>query len=79
MIQRFFQLRGHGTDLRTEVIAGITSFLTFLLMSLPFSIATGLAFGFISHVLIKTGQGKLGECDPILLGEAGLSLVSLCL
>jgi len=55
------------------------AFLTFLLMPLTFSIATGLAFGFLSHVLIKAGRGKLRECDPVLLAAAGFSLVSLCI
>ncbi|MFC4161426.1 NCS2 family permease [Chitinimonas lacunae] len=28
MLERFFQLRAHGTDVRTEVLAGLTTFLT---------------------------------------------------
>src|ERR1043166_8784585 len=28
MIERFFQLRVHGTDVRTEVIGGVTTFVT---------------------------------------------------
>jgi len=46
-------------------------------MPLTYSIATGLAFGFLAHVGIKLALGKFRDCDPFLLGAAGLSLVSL--
>ncbi|NER38588.1 MAG: NCS2 family permease [Oscillatoria sp. SIO1A7] len=39
----------------------IPSFLTILIMPLSFSIAEGLAIGFIAYPLIKTFQGKAGE------------------
>jgi AGZA family xanthine/uracil permease-like MFS transporter len=38
---------------------GIPAFLTFVFMPLSFSIAKGLAFGFISYVLIKILLGKI--------------------
>ncbi|MCX7055909.1 MAG: NCS2 family permease, partial [Proteobacteria bacterium] len=28
MLQRFFDLQGRGTSIRTEIIAGVTTFLT---------------------------------------------------
>ena len=28
MLERLFQLKAHGTDVRTEVLAGLTTFLT---------------------------------------------------
>ena len=28
MLERYFGLRAHGTDLRTELLAGLTTFLT---------------------------------------------------
>lgn len=41
----------------------IPSFLTFLFIPLSFSIAEGLAVGFISYPLLKTAQGKAHEID----------------
>ncbi len=55
------------------------AFLTFLLMPLTYSIATGLAFGFISYVAIKLALGKFSECDPFLIAAGAFSLVSLLL
>ena len=46
-------------------------------MPLTYSIATGLAFGFISFVLLKLLLGKIKECDPVLIGCALFSLASL--
>jgi AGZA family xanthine/uracil permease-like MFS transporter len=56
---------------------GIPAFLTFVLMPLSFSIAKGLAFGFISYVLIKLLLGRIKSCDPILILIGLFSLVSL--
>jgi AGZA family xanthine/uracil permease-like MFS transporter len=46
-------------------------------MPLTYSIATGLAFGFLSFVLLKLLLGKIRECDPFLIGAALFSLGSL--
>jgi AGZA family xanthine/uracil permease-like MFS transporter len=46
-------------------------------MPLTYSIANGLAFGFIAYVAIKVALGKAHECDPFLLGTAAFSLVGL--
>jgi len=40
--------------------------LTIIMMPLTFSIAEGLAFGFISYVLLKLGTGKFNEVHPIM-------------
>lgn len=53
------------------------AFLTFIMMPLTYSIATGLAFGFLSYVSIKIAIGKAKECDPFLLVAALFSAVSL--
>jgi len=53
------------------------AFLTFILMPLTYSIATGLAFGFVSFVLIKLLLGKTRELNPFLVGAAIFSLISL--
>ncbi len=53
------------------------AFLTFVLMPLTYSIATGLAFGFVSYVLLRHFTGRIRECDPFLVGAAALSAISL--
>lgn len=55
------------------------AFLTFTLMPLTFSIATGLAFGLISFVLLNALTGKIGECDHFLVGAAIFAAVSLAI
>ena len=47
---------------------GAPAFFTLILMPLTYSIATGLAFGFISFVLLKLFLGKIRQCDPVLVG-----------
>jgi len=56
---------------------GAPAFLTFVLMPLTYSIATGLAFGFVSFVALKLLLGKARELNPYLVGAALFSLVSL--
>ena len=72
-----FMMRGIEAIDFHQFEEGIPAFLTFVLMPLSFSIAKGLAFGFISYVLIKLLIGKIKECDPILILVAVFSLVSL--
>lgn len=56
---------------------GAPAFLTFIMMPLTYSIATGLAFGFVSYVALKLLLGKTRELTPYLVGAAIFSLVSL--
>ena len=44
----------------------IASFLTLLVVPLSFSIAEGLAVGFISYPLLKFFQGKGHQISPVL-------------
>jgi AGZA family xanthine/uracil permease-like MFS transporter len=74
-----FMMRSIGQIDFRHFEEGLPAFLTLLIMPLTYSIATGLAFGFLSHVLIKLCLGKIRQCDPYLMGAAGLSLASLCL
>ena len=43
----------------------IPAFLTILTLPLTFNISYGIAFGFISYVLIKLSRGKPGEVHPL--------------
>jgi adenine/guanine/hypoxanthine permease len=72
-----FMVRGIGAIDFQHIEEGIPAFLTFVLMPLSYSIATGLAFGFISYVLIKLLLGKIKACDPILILIALFSTASL--
>ncbi|GAB7389054.1 hypothetical protein BSNK01_28920 [Bacillaceae bacterium] len=44
----------------------IPVFLTIIMMPLTFSIAEGLAFGFISYTLLKVLTGRFKEVKPIV-------------
>nr|WP_041391819.1 solute carrier family 23 protein [Pleurocapsa sp. PCC 7327] len=57
----------------------IPSFLTILMMSLSYSIAEGLAFGFITYPLVKTFQGKLQETTVAMWILAGVFLLRFVL
>jgi AGZA family xanthine/uracil permease-like MFS transporter len=45
---------------------GFPSFIIILMISLSYSISTGLAFGFLSYSLIKIFRGKINEIKPAL-------------
>lgn len=77
IIVGIFMMRGIGQVDFYNFEEGAPAFLTFILMPLTFSIATGLAFGLLSYVLIKLCLGKIKQCDPFLIGAAIFSLISL--
>lgn len=79
IIVGIYMLRGIGQIDFYNFEEALPAFLTLTLMPLTFSIATGLAFGFISYVLIKALSGRIAQCDPFLIAAAGLSLVGLLL
>jgi AGZA family xanthine/uracil permease-like MFS transporter len=74
-----FMVRGIGQLDFYNFEEAAPAFLTFILMPLTYSIATGLAFGFISYVLLKVLLGKGRQCDPVLIGTALFAMGSLCL
>ncbi|MGD0078118.1 MAG: NCS2 family permease [Sedimentisphaerales bacterium] len=53
------------------------AFIIIVMIALSYSISTGLAFGFISFVLIKSAAGKVREVKPTMWIIAGLSLAFL--
>jgi len=61
----------------TDYEEAIPAILTFMLMPLSFSIATGLACGFLSWTIIKIMMGKFSEISWVMYIIALLSLVSL--
>ena len=53
------------------------SFVTILMMPLTYSISTGLAFGFISYIVIHAGTGDIKKLNPTLLFIGVLSVLSI--
>ncbi len=52
-------------DFRSFGVA-VPSFLTIILMPLTYSISTGLAFGFLAHILLALGTGRGRDIHPVL-------------
>jgi len=55
------------------------SFIIIVMIALSYSISTGLAFGFISFVLIKLASGKIRDVKPTMYVIAALCVVFLTL
>lgn len=55
------------------------SFIIMVMIALSYSISTGLAFGFVSFVVIEVVSGKVREVKPAMWLIAGLSLLFLSL
>ncbi len=62
-----------------DLEVAVPCFLVIILVSLTYSISTGLAFGFIFYVLIKIILRKFGEIPLILWIIFGLSILDLAL
>ncbi len=62
-----------------NVAEAFPSFIIMVMIALSYSISTGLAFGFISFVVINLVSGKLGQIKPAMWVIAALSLVFLSL
>ena len=77
IIVGIFMMRGIGQVDFYNFEEGLPAFLTLILMPLTFSIATGLAFGFASYVLLMLFRGHIKDCSPVLIVIAILSIVSL--
>lgn len=58
---------------------GLPAFIIITMIALSYSISTGLAFGFISYVLLKVLRGALREIQPALWVIFGLSILHFVL
>ncbi len=56
-----------------DVEKGFPAFVIIVMIALSYSIATGLAFGFLSYVLFKILRLKFAEVKPVMWVIAGLS------
>jgi len=61
----FFMVRSIRHIPFDDLTVGVPAFLIVILIALTYSIATGLAFGFLSFALLKTLSGKIREIDPV--------------
>lgn len=57
----------------------LPAFLTMILMPLCYSISTGLACGFVAHVLAMTAAGRARAVHPVMWAIAALSVLDLAL
>ena len=49
-----------------DLALGLGAALTIMLMPFSFSIADGIAFGFIAYVLVRVAQGLWRQVDPLM-------------
>jgi AGZA family xanthine/uracil permease-like MFS transporter len=60
-------------NVRTELVAGVTTFFTIILIPLTFSITQGILWGFITHAGLYTLAGRGREVGAVMYA---LALVS---
>ena len=53
----------------------ISAFLTIILMPLTYSIGEGIAFGFLSYVVLMAFKGKAKKVHPVMYVLAGLFVI----
>ena len=58
-----------------DMSVAIPSFLTIIMMPLTYSISNGIAFGLLSHVIIKVACGKFKEIKPFTVVLAILFII----
>ena len=69
MLEKIFKLKEHNTNIKTEVVAGITIFMTMayiLAMPLFYSISEGICLGIISYVVLQGATGKAKRVTPLM-------------
>ena len=76
MVGLFMMKEIRGIDF-TNMQEAFPAFIIIIMIALSYSISTGLAFGFISFVLIKSASGSIREVKPMMWIIAALSLLFL--
>jgi AGZA family xanthine/uracil permease-like MFS transporter len=76
MVGLFMMKEIRGIDFR-NIEEAFPAFIIIVMIALSYSISTGLAFGFISFVLIKSAAGKIREVKPTMWIIAALSVLFL--
>ena len=69
-------MSGSLKDIRWQDLEeAIPSFMTVICMPLFYSITEGIAFGFISYVVVKLAKGKIKEIKPVMYVIIALFIV----
>ena len=76
MVGLFMMKEIRGIDF-TNMQEAFPAFIIIVMIALSYSISTGLAFGFISFVLIKTASGRIREVKPAMWIIAIMSVLFL--
>ena len=76
MVGLFMMKEVRVIDFR-DIQEAFPAFIIIVMIALSYSISTGLAFGFISFVLIKIAAGRVAEVKPTMWIIAGLSFLFL--
>jgi AGZA family xanthine/uracil permease-like MFS transporter len=63
----------------SDLEVAIPAFLTIIIMPLTYNISLGIAFGFISYIIITVASGKYRKVCPTMWVIGLLSLLQLCI
>ncbi len=74
MVRKFFRFKELGTNYRREIIAGLTTFVTIVLMSFTYNIGVGMTAGFVLYPLMKAISGRVREVPGGMWVLSALSL-----
>jgi adenine/guanine/hypoxanthine permease len=62
-----------------DIEIAIPAFLTIIIMPLTYNISLGIAFGFISYIIITVADGNHKKICPVMWGIGLLSFIQLCI
>ena len=62
----YLMMTGVGEIDWTSMDSAFPAFITIMGIPLTYSITDGIGFGFVSYVVIKVAQGKIGEIKPLM-------------
>ena len=62
----YLMMTGVGEIDWTSMDSAFPAFITIMGIPLTYSITDGIGFGFVSYVVIKVAQGKIGEIRPLM-------------
>jgi AGZA family xanthine/uracil permease-like MFS transporter len=60
-----------------DLLSAIPAFVTLIMMPLTFSIADGIIFGLLTHVILHLATGKFRALSPFTIGLAVLFIMKL--
>ena len=66
LLERLFKLKENGTSVKTEILAGLTTFIT---------IANGIDCGIITYPIMELAIGKRKEIHPLMYILAALFIL----